>query len=117
MNLLACFALGMGLGIILTEIKNWFLNRDLLDRATFRNPADYIYIQHVREEMKKNSDPFATFRKLLPISKKKEPELKGKIQEDMKTQFEKQALDEKTISDHAKQWEEHRLKQLRMGAM
>lgn len=112
---MAYFVLGVGIGIIISEIKNWFFNRDLLDRATFRNPADYFYVQHMREEIKTQIDPLKTFRNLSPFKKKPKVDLKDVVAEDMKVQMEKQELGTKELEEREKKRIELRSQQIRMG--
>lgn len=43
------FIIGFALGVLVTSLKDALLIRDLLDRATWKNPADYVYMVYMRK--------------------------------------------------------------------
>jgi hypothetical protein len=58
---------GFGLGVLFASIKDHWLILDVLDRAFYKNPADYIYLKMMRKKL--HNKP-SWFQKVLPLKKK-----------------------------------------------
>lgn len=112
---ISAFSLGLGVGVILSSLKDWMLIRELLDRITFKNPSDYFYAQHMRKDEKSTMD---RIKEYLPLKKKPvavnvvPPSM---VQEDMQKQVEKQELDEQETEKHRKLYEVQRKVQIAQG--
>ena len=118
---LGYIGLGFGIGVLLSTFKDWALIQNLLNRIQFHRPEDFFYAQHMQKEIAPTKpSPFAMLGKILPLSKrdKVEPVITATMAaEEIKSQLEKQATDEKELNDHLKAFEIQRRIQVNQGEM
>ncbi len=59
MEVLGFIGLGFGLGIIVCYLATWKEKRDLLDRITWHDPADFLLMKYNREQAEKTKPSFS----------------------------------------------------------
>lgn len=69
MEILGFIGLGFGLGVIACYFMTWKEKRDLVDRITWHDPADFLLMKYNREQAEK-SKPSFSWLPIKPLTKK-----------------------------------------------
>lgn len=69
MEVLGYIGFGFGLGIIVCYLATWKEKRDLIDRITWHDPADFLLMKYNREQAEQ-SKPSFSWTALKPLKKK-----------------------------------------------
>lgn len=69
MEIIGYIGLGFGLGIIVCYLATWKEKRDLIDRITWHDPADFLLMKYNREQAEK-SKPSFNWMPIKPLAKK-----------------------------------------------
>ena len=107
-NGIALFAIGFGLGVLLTTFKEMSERRDLLDRLSWRQPSDYFFMTYQRKTLLKEN---SLLSKLNPFKKKKVVEIPPGIpisQEIIKKDIDKQMEAQEESGKHYREYVEQR---------
>ena len=95
MEILGYIGLGFGFGIVVCYLVTWKEKRDLIDRITWHDPADFLLMKYNREQAEK-SKPSFSWLPIKPLVKKEITPEQNQIANKISAQEEK----EKLINDY-----------------